>query len=362
MIIEGNKVQGIFLYNSDSVNIEFTKDDLVVSGNSIYICNAESVSGIDPSSDTEYEYYRPYPGNKISTASEFFQYVENLKEGSSVGGDKYVSVQAIIGILQGYQFGLDMEGIITDWINKDGDTTLVLSNPTDRPLDNLMLTETLNRGMVKISHELSQIMDGTVDGKPFSTLFGFLTKEGVEYSLILSQYTYKSSDTVWIRIQEMMSPLTGVSVYRYMTWRVNEFPTDGSVISGWRNVFSYSSAIQSKMDALQKYYENISQQRASQIAALSGSFRFREVYAGGTETTGLESGIYTVCLREQQPNGGEYLGSIYKSESVVVKLSSDGREYRVNLNNLNGYLTVTSSSIKSSGPEIISIYRREERL
>ena len=55
-----------------------------------------------------------------------------------------------------------MEGVITDWIDQNGDTTLILSNITDRPLDNLMLTETLNRGTVKIDWRLKQIVGGGV--------------------------------------------------------------------------------------------------------------------------------------------------------------------------------------------------------
>ena len=351
MIINGQRVQGLFIYNSESSSIEFTKNDLVVSGDNIYICNVESISGIDPATDTSFEYYQPYPGSKIITASEFFTYVKNGRE-----VDKYVSSQAIKGILQGYQFGLDMEGVITDWIDKNGDTTLILSSPTDRPLDNLMLTETLNRGMVKVSHELSQIVDGTVSDKSFSTIFGFLEKEGVDYQLLLSQYTYKSSSTMYVRVQEMTSPLTGVSVYRYMTWESGSFPSDGNVISGWRNVFSYSSAIKSKLDALQDYYVNLARQRKAQVDALVGSFRFREVYSGGNSVTGLESGIYTVCVRGIDQN------QHYISESVVVKVGDTS--YDLYLNNISGHLSITSSSITltDSDASIVSIYSREEKI
>ena len=230
-----------------------------------------------------------------------------------------------------------------------------------------MLTENLNRGIIKVSPGLRQIVDGTLDGTTntpsFSTVFGILEKSGVTYQLLLSQYTYKSSDDTYVRIQEMSSPLTGVSVYRYMTWTSGKFPSDGSVVSGWRNVFSYSSAIQSKMNALQNYYSSLGNQLTTQVSSLRGSFRFREIHTGGTSRTGLSSGIYTVCLRQKQTNTGEYMGDIYKSESVVVKLAS-GSNYRVYLNNLVGYLEITPTSItfaggESSVTEIISIYSRQ---
>ncbi len=366
MIINNNKVQGIFLYSSE---IEFTKNDLVVSGEYIYVCDAESISGIDPALDTGFEYYHPYSGSKIISASEFLQYVDN---GDSSIGEKYVSAQAIMGILQSYQFGFNMEGVITDYIDENGDTTLALSTPTDRPLDNLMLTETLNRGTVKVSHELGQIVDGSINGIPFSTVFGFLTKNQPEtstpinYQLLLNQYTYKPSPDMYMRIQEMFSPLTGVSVYRYMSWSEDYFPKEGNVISGWRNVFSYSSAIQSKLDALQEYYTTLANQQKARVDALVGSFRFKEVYTGpGTSVTGLDNGVYTVNI--QGVIGGSLTTDMERAESVVVRLS--GSAFNLQLNSLSsfGYLSITVSSgknnislVRTSGTlNIISVYKRE---
>ena len=314
MIINGVEVQGLYVYSPDSRNIRFTKNDLVISNNCLYICT-NPVQGIDPASDTGNAYYQPYPGSKVITASEFFTYV---KEGTME--DKYVSSQALMGILQGYQFGLDMEGVITDYIDENGDTTLILSSITTNPLDNLMLTETLNRGMIKVSHGLSQIVDGKVGDIPFSTLFGFLEKndpvsgEPIDYQLILSQYTYKSSPTLYIRVQEMMSPLTGVSVYRFMSWKSEEFPSNGNTISSWRSVFSYSSAIKNKLDALDEYYKTLADQMRAREESESRSFRFKEYYDGSdTSLTRLNEGVYTVCL--DGTSDGKTL-----SESVVVRL------------------------------------------
>lgn len=357
MIINNKRVQGLYLYDTGSRSIEFTKGDLVVSGDSIYICDAESVSGIDPAEDTYYEYYHPYPGSKITTASEYFQYIKN---GEDVP-DKYVSSQALKGILQGYQFGLNMEGEIEDWIDGNGQTSLFLSSISDRPLDDLILTETLNRGIIKVSHRLGQIANGTVNGKPFSTLFGFVDKTDkngnpIEYQLVLSQYTYKQSESLYIRIQELMSPLAGVSVYRYMYWDVDNFPVGGNVISSWRNVFSYSTAIQSKLDTLNEYYETLESQYNAKVSALRESFRFKEVSTGGSSITRLSSGVYTVCLE------GTVDDLIY-SESVTVRLMGGIAEYDINFNKLKGNLHITPTSISlvdSSGQtRIISVYGRD---
>ena len=362
MIINNKRVQGLYIYNSNSESIEFTKNDLVVSGDSIYVCDAESVSGIDPALDTSYEYYHPYPGSMIMSASEYFQYVKNG------GDDKYISSQSIMGILQGYQFGLDMEGVVTDWIDKNGDTTLKLSSPTDRALDNLMLTETLNRGMVKVSWELDQIKNGSINDRPFSTLFGFLDKVDadtglpIDYQLILSQYTYKQTDTLYIRIQEMISPLSGVSVYRYMSWSDGSFPSDGNVISSWRSVFSYSTAIQHKLDALQEYYSTLSSQLSARVNSIIGSFRFKEVYSNSSGTytkslTGLADGVYTVCL-EGAVDEKKY------SESITVRLKTGMTSYDIYPSKLEGYLKLSPGKIElevtGRTTEFVSVYRREE--
>ena len=357
MIINGQKIQGIFVYDLESSQIEFTKNDLVVSGDSIYICDAEVISGIDPAEDTGYEYYRPYPGSKISTASEFFQYIDS---GETIP-DKYISTQAIMGILQGYQFGLSMTGVVTDYIDKNGDSSLILSSVSDKPIDNLMLTEDLNRGMVKISPLLSQIVDGSLNDVPFSTLFGYLIKEGVDYCLLLSQYTYKSGDTTYVRLQEMSSPLTGVCIYRFMTWEEGSFPSDGSVISSWRSVYSYTSAVMNKLNALQEYYTTLASQQRARVDALVGSFRFRELASSyGNSVTIEEAGVYTVCLQGQNEAGNQV------SESVVIKLAD--MSYNLYFNNLAGYLDIkkvensyTVTLMESAGTVITSIYYRETK-
>lgn len=359
MIINNKRVQGLYLYDNSSRSIEFTKGDLVVSGDSIYVCDAESVSGINPAEDTYYEYYHPYPGSKIATASEYFQYI---KSGEDEGLNKYVSCQALKGILQGYQFGLNMEGEIEDWIDGNGQTSLSLSSISDRPLDDLMLTETLNRGIIKVSHRLGQIASGTVNGNPFSTLFGFVDKVDaktglpIEYQLVLSQYTYKQSDTLYIRVQELMSPLAGVSVYRYMYWDIDNFPVGGNIISSWRNVFSYSTVIQSKLDTINQYYETIESQYSAKVRALQGSFRFKEVATSGSSITNLGVGVYTVCLK------GTVDGLVY-SESVTVRLVRGSSEYDIHFNKLEGNLHITPSSISlecsPNQTEIISVYGRD---
>ena len=363
MIIDGNSVQGIYVYTSESSQIEFEKGDFLVSGDCIYICTAENptnpingtVSGIDPADDIGYENFIPYPGSKILSASEFFQYVEN----SDTLEDKYVSSQAIMGILQGYQFGVGMTGVIEDYIDRDGNSKLGLDSVTNDPLDNLMLTKTLNNGIIKVSHELSQIADGELNGVPFSTLFGYLENSGVDYNLILHQYTYEQKSSGYVRIQEMSSPLTGVSVYRFMTWEGDEFPEVNSVISSWRTVYSYSSAVMDKLRALSDFYQESAARLRAKINSLRGSFRFKELASsyGTSFTVSNPTGPYTVCLQGYNASGK------IVSESVVLRLNGG---YDMYFNNLPGHLnisvsgsTYTVSLRDSASTSIVSVYTRE---
>ena len=368
MIIDGKHVRGIFVYSD---GIEYEKDDFLVSGDCIYICTADNptnvngtVSGIDPANDTGYTNFKPYPGSKILSASEFFDYVES-------GGtleDKYVSSQSLLGILQGYQFGVGMTGLIEDYIGKDGESSLNLNVLTENPIDNLMLTETLNNGVLRVSHKLRQIVDGTYNNEPLSIYLGILnaindsTGGELDYYLILRQYTYKTSETKFVRLQEMISPVSGVSVYRYMSWDNGNFPSDSGVISGWRSVYSYSSDVLSKLNALSSFYNNISVQMKGKLESISGSFRFKETAtATATTVTELSSGVYTVCV-SGTPSGK----TTRISDSVTLRINGAMNIYFAS--GLPGYLKVeTSGSNKykitwtDAGTEdkIESVYLRE---
>jgi hypothetical protein len=226
--------------------------------------------------------------------------------------------------------------------------------------------------MVKIDWRLKQIVGGEVGGESFSTLFGFLDKtdpgtgQPINYQLILSQYTYKQTESLYIRIQELMSPLSGVSVYRYMSWSDGEFPSNGNTISGWRNVFSYSTAIQSKLDVLDQYYNTLQDQVRTQVESLRGSFRFREAYTGstyeGSSSVGdLSEGVYTLCL-EGFVNDGIY------TESMTVRLKSGMSTYKINPTKLRGKIKLSFSETgtieiveDSSQTHFVSVYKREVR-
>ena len=130
-------------------------------------------------------------------------------------------------------------------------------------------------------------------------------------------------------------------------------------------MFSYSSAIQSRLDALQQYYNTLAVQYAARVDSLRGSFRFREKYAGSTYESNhqkiigsLGEGVYTVCLE------GTVNGVIY-SESVTVRLKDQMSAYQIGFSKLEGSLRLSSGTIElvcdGDITRFVSIYEREER-
>lgn len=330
MLINNKHVQGIFLYTENSSQVEFEKNDFVVSGDCIYLCTAENptnkvnntVSGIDPADDLRYENFKPYPGERAITAEEYFKAISS---GSDVE-DKYISSQALLGILQRYNFGLSMTGIIKDYI-KEGETSLVLGYDTSSPLDDLILTKDLNNGVVYVDPALEQIQNGvTYNGSKFSVLFGFSENTRVkdsEYNLILRQYTYQATDTIKTRVQELVNPFDAVVVFRYITWENDDFPGDISSISGWKSSYSYSKAIKDKINTLELFYQDSQNQWESKFNTLAGMFRFKKEIVIDETYSDLEEGIYTVSVSKTENNGMICTDTI----TVQINPSITGQKY-----------------------------------
>ncbi len=275
MIINNTHVQGIFLYSSD---VDYERGDFVVSGDSIYICTASNptdalrntVSGIDPATDTTGN-YKMYPGDKISTAQEYYDYVNNrlywnykntkeevesaldveagtliikgtvtsrdalptqfLEEGDvyRVGTDstgyeyayipykidKYISGNVLNQILQDSFFGVNEEGVITNYVytNTDDEGNEVLeysiggslANIEDNKILNaIMKSPDLNNGMFNVSRALSEIA-------------AYVNRGANTESVLVKQYTYldTSGGNKRVRIQELVDPSLGSIYYRW---------------------------------------------------------------------------------------------------------------------------------------------------
>ena len=373
MLINNKHVQGIFLYTENSSQVEFEKNDFVVSGDCIYLCTAENptnkvnntVSGIDPADDLRYENFKPYPGERAITAKEYF---EAISGGFDVE-DKYISSQALLGILQRYNFGLSMTGIIKDYI-KEGDTSLVLGYDTSSPLDDLILTKDLNNGVVYVDPALEQIQNGvTYNGSKFSVLFGFSENTRVkdsEYNLILRQYTYQATDTIKTRVQELVNPFDAVVVFRYITWENDDFPGDISSISGWKSSYSYSKAIKDKINTLELFYQDSQNQWESKFNTLAGMFRFKKEIVIDETYSDLGEGIYTVSVSKTENNGMICTDTI----TVQINPSITGQKYCISSFGPSYYVEIEALSTQGLARlkvgrgsmlfKIVEVYGRKE--
>ena len=274
MIINNKHVQGIFLY---SPNVEYEKGDFVVYGDSIYICTAANptnpetftVMGVNPETDSTGN-YKIYPGDKISTVQEYYDYVNNKmywkfkdtkeevevalgveagglivlgsfsnrddlpttrKEGdvyrvgtSSTGyeyayipykEDKYISGNILNQILQSAYFGVNESGVITNHIytdvNEDG--VLQLDYSIGGTLANIEDDKILN-AIIK-SPDLNNGMFNVSRSLP--EISGFVNLDSNVETVLVRQYTYADNKlgNRRIRIQELVDPESSMVYYRW---------------------------------------------------------------------------------------------------------------------------------------------------
>lgn len=154
MKINGNSVIGIWKY-SDIATYE--RGDFVVTGESIYMVRADSVSGINPSEDVSGK-FEIYPGNLITTKSEYDSIIQN----PDLAEDKYVSSAALEQILKSTYFGLDNQGVINSSIDfSSGSIKLKGLDGINRsePLKSLMLSDEFNNGSVVVSKKIDEVSD-----------------------------------------------------------------------------------------------------------------------------------------------------------------------------------------------------------
>lgn len=240
MILEDNKhVKGIYLFSETT---EYEKGDFIVDKDCIYIClcnepNTDRGTIIPANSAIDKRYpnqdranYAPYPGDMITTAEEYYEYVRNS---SNAVEDKYISSHVLNEILQNAYFGYSESGIIDESVNyrtekSKGTTTNYLEvseklsefvgrvTSKSKILDIIMRTEKLNNAVLKISPnlpELSTILVSKLDSKN--------TKEKDDEigTIILRQYTYDpgyeqqddfgQSYKVYHRVQELIDVADG---------------------------------------------------------------------------------------------------------------------------------------------------------
>lgn len=351
MIINGTHVQGIFLYSD---TIEFEKGDFVVYNNTIYICTAENpnnenftVSGKNPQTDREN--YSVYPGNRISTAQEYFDYVEN----PTTIEDKYISSHTLSEILSTYMNGFNEKGIISNYISYNNGSLSFSSNleeylhqvEVENILDTILGVDNLNNAIFRISRSIvNDILD---DNIPLDSLYSDEDKE----SVILKQYTYSiSNDTNpsnRYRIQELIDPINTVVMYRFSKYPYKS--TD--IISGWKSSFVDSNFL-NEVNYVKNYYNNLIKELEREKTELNNNFLFRNVSIEKNSSISLscdianvdklgyipvdsfnkESCVITLVIQEPY-----YVDGISENTSKNTSLTIDLLDSSVDINPIKNY-------------------------
>ena len=359
MIINNKHVQGIFLYSKD---IEFEKDDFVVSGDCIYICTAENptntanntVSGIEPSTDPKN--FKTYLGDKIVSLVEYYDYKNN-----GTGEDKYVSSHVLCKILENLMFGVGDNGIITDYVLADSDNNVSYSSnietainevtDTLSPLDRVLRAKTLNNGLVRVSRNL---VPELISALP-NDLSGSYSSADIN-SVILKQYTYIDSSEItnsYFRVQELIDHVNGLVFYRYSKSSEelsSEVDWSTSKVSNWK----CSSVNENFLENINRVYNWCIQERSSLDslkAELIGNFKFKNISIPNKNSKSIvlnatsnlptstgnfddTSTIITAVIQEPK-------GRLYKNSSITIDLSDSYGEYPI-----TDYYISDSSSLK----------------
>lgn len=383
MILNNTHVQGIFLYSKD---IEFEKDDFVVSGDCIYICTAENptntsnntVSGIEPSTDPRN--FKTYLGDRITSLDEYYDYKKN-----GTGDDKYVSSHVLCKILENLMFGVGDNGIISDYISYDSKNNILYSTnienaiknatETKTPLDEVLRADSLNNGLVRISRAL---VPELVAELPSDLPGGYSSSD--KNSVILKQYTYidnSESGGIYFRVQELIDHITGVVFYRYSKATGNKANWTNSKISSWKRssinedflkdvnkVYTWCINERAQLDALKKelvgnfQFRNITVQKESKSVVLNAGSNLPTESGDFKDTPTL----ITIVVQEKRGD------NLFKNSSITIDLSDSYGTYPITNYYISdsSFLTVKTSGDSSSveltlsSGVFVNIYYRAE--
>jgi len=326
MLLNNSHVQGIFKYSDD---IEFEKDDFVVEGNCIYICtSSEPIKRKRPSKNPDY--YTAYPGDKITTAEEYYNYLNTRENGE----DKYVSAYALCDILENMYFGFGDNGLITDHVIYNPAEGIdysirsvkeVLRSYTPGILNRILQTENLNNGYVKISRNIKEVSD---------ILQEDYNSETFESSVvILRQYTYLDSvrENTKFRIQELIDPEKNRIYFRFSKGEIIDDITYFNSASPWKNIYSNDEETRNKLNTIEDYYRTKTLEIQDLYNRLKGKYCYRNVeisnpssvislIPGGTkDIKSIESFTTKSCFLDviiKSPVDGAE--NLYKNYSITI--------------------------------------------
>ena len=324
MLLNNNSVRGIFKYSED---IYFEKDDFVVDGDCIYVCkSSDPIRGIQPSLDNTHTYFSEYPGDKISSASEYYDYLMSSREGDVE--DKYISAHTLCEILENMYFGFGDNGTVYDHVIYNPNTGIeysirgvheVLNYSVSNVLDQIIRNNSLNNGLIRVSRGLPEIRDLLVDS-------GSIPDSDV---VILKQYTYLDSNNIPYRVQELMDPEKNRLYFRFAKGEDQESGPDftDSTVSKWKNLYSDNAEALERLDAIEYYYREKIEEEESKVARISGRYCYSEV--SPTESNKLGEGtVYLTPGSTRDIKSIESFTSTPCLLNILIKVQESPGVYR----------------------------------
>ena len=274
MLMNNRSVIGFYIWSDAG---EYEKGDFVVKGDCIYKCTALNptnkenftVIGKDPAVDREN--YSIYPGEMITTADEYFKYVEEMKDDSKEQPeDKFVSMHVLYEILQKLYFGVSCNGVVDNYVLKTEEgINFLVSGVTDldkstEPIDIILQSPSLNNGVLKVSREFFPGLFIT-EPSEIEGATNYYSSKAIDNSVvILRQYTYdykksESEEVIRRRTQELVDPVYGDIFIRYSDGVKNEgtgeyiFPSSSS----WKRVSIGNDNIRTTLTSVHNTYQNM---------------------------------------------------------------------------------------------------------
>lgn len=274
MLMNKRSVIGFYIWSDAG---EYEKGDFVVKGDCIYKCialnptNKENFTVIGKDPEVDRENYKIYPGEMITSAEEYFNYVEEAKDDTKEPPvDKFISMHALYEILQKLYFGVSCNGVVDNYVLKTEEgIDFLVSGITDldkstEPIDVILQSPNLNNGVLKVSRDFFPGLFIT-DPDNLEGATNYYSQKPIDNSVvILRQYTYDytkadSEEVIRRRTQELVDPVYGDIFIRYSDGVKNEgtgeyiFPSSSS----WKRVSIGNDNIRTTLTAVQNTYQNM---------------------------------------------------------------------------------------------------------
>lgn len=314
MIINGNSIPGIFLFD-ENAEVIYEKGDFVVKGQNLYICKSEVSYNSSGDIDSFFSNnFTLYLGGEKATWEDFKdRYTANLDT------DPIITCDSLVEILKKTLFGIDCEGVITGSVDISGysdDLVNLLDCPDNSNID------ILDQIILIDLPEFNNIMF-KVDRNLFKAYLPIISEgsQDEDNNVILKQYTYRNNNYL-VRVQEVIDYYHGVCLYRYckrkllISSNTKISVSDLNGISYWKINCANTDYLAKLNAMLIEYYKSLDNTETNNFhfkkleGNLSGD---NKIFTITTGNPNLSDTTLTILYTENE--------SVWKSNSMTVNFT-----------------------------------------